>query len=108
MAINVEIIQSTNSGREGGFRNNDIQLPANAVTNITAAGVTAFTAGTRRVKVRNRTGGDSVYVLVQLASASATAAAGTGLHLAAGQELNFSLPKNGDASTYEIDIRAAA
>lgn len=108
MAINLEIIESESSGREPGHRNNDIQLPANAVTNVSAAGATALTDGTRRVLLRNRNGGDSVYARVQLASESTQAAAGNSFLIAAGESVGFTLPKSVTASDYEVDVRAIA
>ena len=108
MAINLEIIESIGSGREPKERNSDMELPANAITNVSAAGVTALTAGTRRVLLRNRTGGDSVYARVQLASESTQAAAGNSILLSAGQSFPFTLPAQGGADTFEVDVRATA
>lgn len=108
MAINVEIIESTGSGQEPGQRNVDIVLPANDITNVSAAGATNLATGTRRVKVRNRAGGDSVYCRVQLTVGRANAAVGNSSLLAAGEELNFTLPKGVDPTLYEVDIRAIA
>lgn len=108
MAINLEIIESVGSGREPGQRNVDIELPANAITNVSAAGATALSDGTRRVLLRNRAGGDSVYARVQLASESTQAAAGNSFLIAAGESLGFTLPKSANGSDYEVDVRATA
>ena len=108
MAINVEIIESVGSGRERGGRSAAIELPAGTITNVSAAGATALSAGAKRVLVRNRTGGDSVYCRVQLTLGRANAAVGNSLLLAAGQDLTFILPSNSDPTLYEVDIRATA
>lgn len=111
MAINLEIIESIGSGREPGQRNVDIELPAVAITNITAAGVTALQTTTRRVILRNRAGGDSIYARVQLATSSTQAAAGNSFLIAAGESVSFTLPKftgGLDGADYEVDVRAIA
>lgn len=108
MAINLEIIQAANSGRETGGRHNAMEMPALAFTNVTAAGATVLNAATRRVRLRNRTGGDSVYVKVQLVAGHTNAAAGTSYLLSAGQAEDFFLPKGAVGSDYEVDVRATA
>jgi hypothetical protein len=108
MAINVEVVELVGSGREPGGRNSSIELPANAITNVAAAGTQVLAAGTKRVKVRNRAGGDSVYCRVQATDGRANAAVGNSLLLAANQELDFTLPKSIDPTNYEVDIRAIA
>lgn len=110
MAINLELIEATNMGRQpGNARMGDVlEHPLVKITNITAAGATALQATTAVGKLRNRAGGDSVYVHLQLASSSVQAAADKSYLLAAGEEVTFALPKGALGTSYEVDVRATA
>lgn len=107
MAINVEIIEATSMGRQPGASRmgNVLEHPLNSIRNVAAAGDETLVAGTTCGKIRNRAGGDSVYVLIQEIGAG-TAGASNSQLLAAGGEIDFALPKGADATDYEVDIRA--
>lgn len=107
MAINIEYAEYTKAITvPGGFPTAVFEGPA-TITNKTAAGETSVGSTARFVHVRNRTGGDSVYVLFR-AAGSTQAAVGNARLLAAGQEIIFGVPKNQADGGYEVDIRATA
>lgn len=105
MAINIEIIKSNSLGALPGIIVPVQEEPSASFDNVVAAGAT--TIGTGGVfTVRNRSGGDSVYCLVKLASATGLQASASNARLlAAGDEFSFTLPRNA-SSSYAIDIRA--
>lgn len=108
MAINVEIIECPNMGQQPGMRAPVPEMPHVKITNISAAGATAFQTTSKFVRIRNRTGGDSVYAHVQLATSSVQAAADKSMLLAAGDSIDFMLPSGNNGALYEVDIRATA
>lgn len=107
MAINVEVIEYKNYGRQPGARAPAPEIPWNAITNVSAAGEVALIANTTVVTVRNRAGGDSVYCLPRT-DGSTAAAVGNSVLLAAGESITWHLPKGAAGTDYEIDIRAIA
>lgn len=108
MAINVEVAQFAKMKTvPGGFPSEAFEYPAASIANVSAAGETAVSSTAQFVRVRNRTGGDSVYVLFRAAGSTA-AAVGNSHLLAAGSELIFGVPKNQADGGYEVDIRATA
>lgn len=107
MAVNIEIIEYKNLMAQPGGRSQPIGVfPANKVTNVTAVGATTLQAGTRLVRIRNRTAGDSSVVLLRTVASGTNAAAGNAVQITAGNSYDFALPKGVDASLYGIDVRA--
>jgi hypothetical protein len=107
VAINLELMQSAGLGRIPGDKAQVLQHPLVAFTNIVAAGAVALDSSSEIFSVRNRVGGDSVYVRVQLATDSTTASASNATLLTGGDQLDFALPAGALGSAYEIDVRAA-
>lgn len=106
MAINIELIQSSGfNSQPGGSRGSAIVLPAESITNLTAAGETVLNAVAKVFMIRNRTGGDAVYALIRPLG-STDAAAANGIHLTAGQSITFAIPKNTLGTAYELDLAA--
>ena len=106
MAINVEVAQFTKLGTvPGGFHGDYPEYPYLSFTNVSAAGEVAVGSTTRFILIRNRAGGDSVYVKVRAAGTDA-AAADDGHLVAAGGELRAAIPKTQATGGYEVDIRA--
>lgn len=106
MAINVEVWQHTVLSKvPGGF---PVLVPEGLPVdfdNVAAAGEVTVQATTRFIRVRNRTGGDTVYCKFRAAGTD-NAAADDSHMIAAGGEIWFGVPKVQAAGGYEVDIRA--
>lgn len=108
MAISIDVIESTDIGMANGHPVPVLKLPYNVFTRVTAAGTVTFAENTRVVRLRNKSGSDAVWFVVQLASSSNTADATDGILLEAGAQFDFVIPDAIPEDRYEIDIRLAS
>jgi hypothetical protein len=109
MAIIADLIGSPGLVQTGRGPAPVMELPANKVQRIGAAGVYDLTnAGSNIFEIRLGLLSDPIYFRVNLDTDNTNAGVGDdkSIHLEAGQNFSFGLPNASDASAYKIDVRA--
>lgn len=105
MAISFELLETAGTVRESGRSAQAFQLPALAVTRLSAAGSIVMQAATELALARNK--GDAIWLRVCKVAdnASSPAADNAGsIRLETGDELPFGLPDGANAALYNIRI----